>query len=514
MRYPFRRACAAALLFMLCACDGETATTPTDAGPSSPDVQDVAFDDTDVADDTDLGPRPGEDADSGSDAEADAGRDDIADIVPDDTAETTGDSGADGSTADVAPQDVSDTSDVLPDVADVADDTTDTTPEVESPPSLLGLMTTATSSLPATLEPRAGGVVLLDGSEGDQIRLRVVNTGPTTADAALRLWEPGGIDVVAFADPPGAADPVLPASGTIELTVTGTWEAEVRNRGATRAAFRFEVECVAGPCASLPPVVSPSDRDGDGTSDDRDNCPLDVNLTQADEDADGYGDACDGVDPWSESSDDALEAALRAEHTRTHRPTGYLRARELIFGSIDNEGGQVECVYTGLRITTTTIPPSTLMNTEHTWPQSRGADIDPMESDIHHLFPTESVANSTRNNFPFCDVVAGVTWSVGGSVKGTDSEGRTCFEPRESHRGNVARALFYFAVMYEGVVFNGSGNTVGNIEIWEEPSLRLWHVQDPPDARERARNAAIEVAQGSRNPFIDYPHLVDRIANF
>jgi deoxyribonuclease-1 len=68
--------------------------------------------------------------------------------------------------------------------------------------------------------------------------------------------------------------------------------------------------------------------------------------------------------------------------------------------------------------------------------------------------------------------------------------------------------------MYAGVVFNGSGNTVGNIEIWEEPSLRLWHVQDPPDARERARNAAIEVAQGSRNPFIDYPHLVDRIANF
>jgi endonuclease I len=39
-------------------------------------------------------------------------------------------------------------------------------------------------------------------------------------------------------------------------------------------------------------------------------------------------------------------------------------------------------------------------------------------------------------------------------------------------------------------------------------------VQDPPDARERARNAAIEVAQGSRNPFVDYPHLVDRISNF
>ena len=511
MRYPIRRACAAAFLFILCACSGETATTPTDAGADGLDAQDVAVQDTDVAD---VGPQPGVDADAESDGEARDGTTDLSDVGQADAADTAEDSGTDGSAPDAAPQDVTVMSDASPDVSDAADSTTDTAPEVESPPALLGLLTTATSALPATLEPRAGGIVLLDGSAGDQIRLRVVNTGPTTADAALRLSEPGGLDVVAFVDPPGFADPVLPASGTIELTLSGTWEAEVRSRSAARTAFRFEVECLAGPCASLPSVLSPADRDGDGTPDDRDNCPLDVNLTQSDEDADGYGDACDGVDPWAEASDDALEALLRAEHTRTHRPTGYTRARELMFGSIDNEGGQVECVYTGLRITTTTIPPGAVMNTEHTWPQSRGADLDPMESDIHHLFPTDSVANSTRNNFPFCDVIGGETWSVGGSVKGTDAEGRTCFEPRESHRGNVARALFYFAVMYAGVVFNTSGSTVGNIEIWEEPALRLWHVQDPPDARERARNAATEVAQGSRNPFVDYPHLVDRISNF
>ncbi len=512
MKYQLQRICAAALLSFLSGCGGET---EDGFDEDALDGGDIAATDGNT-NDSDLT------TDSDASSETDAGP---GDIVNDsgidsetDSSESATDAEPDSAQSDTSAQDAQDTSQATSDVTDVMDDAddvpTDAGSDTESPPTLLGLLTTATSSLTATLEPRSGGIVLLDGAEGDLIRLRVVNTGPNIWDPALRLSEPGGLDVVAFANPPGSADPVLPEAGAIELYLSGTWEAEVRNYASTRAAFRFEVECVSGPCSSLPPVLSAIDRDGDGTPDAADNCPLDINLTQSDEDGDGYGDACDDVDPWSEWSDDALEEILRAEHSRTHRPTGYLRARELIFGSIDNVGGQVECVYTGLRITTSTIPPSTLMNTEHTWPQSRGADIDPMESDIHHLFPTESVANSTRNNFPFCDVTGGVTWSVGGSVKGTDSEGRTCFEAREPHRGNVARALFYFAVMYTGTVFNGSGSTVGDIEVWEEPTLRLWHVQDPPDAIERARNAAIEAAQGSRNPFVDYPHLVERIANF
>jgi hypothetical protein len=37
----------------------------------------------------------------------------------------------------------------------------------------------------------------------------------------------------------------------------------------------------------------PADRDGDGTPDNRDNCPLLANADQADRDADGVGDVCD-----------------------------------------------------------------------------------------------------------------------------------------------------------------------------------------------------------------------------
>ena len=38
--------------------------------------------------------------------------------------------------------------------------------------------------------------------------------------------------------------------------------------------------------------------------------------------------------------------------------------------------------------------------------------------------------------------------------------------------------------------------------------LIAWHVADPPDDVERWRNNLIELLQGSRNPFIDYPEIV------
>jgi hypothetical protein len=531
MANRLQRSCSILLMLLVGACGPDDSNLPADGSSPTEDAGDVLSDaerdaggepdgtiDTDSTLEQDVqGDTSDTDADAdhdGVDSDADAMDRDSSDTQVDDAGDVLVD--ATGDDVEDAPDDVADALvDAVGDTAaDVAVDAADVTTDVESPPTLLGSLTTATSSLTGALGPGSGGIVLLDGSAGDRIRLRVVNIGTTTWDPAIRLYEPGGVDVVLFVDPPGTEAPLLPLSGSVELTMSGTWEAEVRNYGAAEGALRFEVECVAGPCNDDDPVVPPGDRDGDGTPDASDNCPLDVNISQADDDGDGYGNACDGVDPWAGLSNDDLEAALRAVHTTTHRAMGYRPAREVMFSSIDNVGGQVECVYTGLLVTTMVIPPGTIMNTEHTWPQSRGADVDPMESDIHHLFPTESVSNSTRNNFYFCDVTGGVTWSVGGSVKGTDAVGRTCFEPRESHRGNVARALFYFAVMYADFVFNTSGGTVGDIEIWEEPILRVWHVEDPPDALERRRNAAIEAAQGSRNPFVDYPHLVDRISNF
>jgi deoxyribonuclease I len=198
--------------------------------------------------------------------------------------------------------------------------------------------------------------------------------------------------------------------------------------------------------------------------------------------------------------DKALIQALHDAYSQ-HKDLGYNQARKVIFTALDNHDGQVECVYTGREITTDKIPSSNDMNTEHSWPQSKGA-TGPAKSDLHHLFPTDSKANAIRGNYPFGEV-KNVKWSQNGSKFGTDANGQLVFEPRDEHKGNVARALFYFSTVYGKPIPAG-----------DEAVLKKWNTLDKVDAAEVARNTAIEGYQGNRNPFVDDPTLAERIADF
>ncbi|MCX7958261.1 MAG: endonuclease [Deltaproteobacteria bacterium] len=187
---------------------------------------------------------------------------------------------------------------------------------------------------------------------------------------------------------------------------------------------------------------------------------------------------------------------------KNHTSLGYNLAREKMFAEIDNKDGWVECVYTGFRLQTNTIPNSNIMNTEHTWPQSMGADNEPARSDLFHLFPTKSDANSRRGNYPFGTVV-NVVWSDGGSKLGTNAKGNTVFEPRNVHKGNTARAMFYFSVRYNLPIDNE-----------QESELRKWHSLDPVDNDEITRCNMINSYQKNRNPFVDWPSFVNDIEDF
>ncbi|MES2764522.1 MAG: endonuclease [Bacteroidota bacterium] len=202
---------------------------------------------------------------------------------------------------------------------------------------------------------------------------------------------------------------------------------------------------------------------------------------------------------------EALKIALK-NYVSNHTSLTYKDARTAMFSYIDNVAGEVECVYTGRKITATGIPDInvTNFNTEHTWPQSKGADNEPPRSDLNHIFPTDELANAKRASFGFGYVSeADACWAVGGSKL----QCSTKFEPRDVHKGNVARAMFYFSTRY-GNPFNYMS------EQNQEIPLREWMKLDPVDAREMKRNDEIEKLQKRRNPFIDHPEFVDRIVSF
>lgn len=179
-----------------------------------------------------------------------------------------------------------------------------------------------------------------------------------------------------------------------------------------------------------------------------------------------------------------------------HIALSYQGARFEFFSNLDNVDGFVECVYTGRKVKTNKIPNGTNMNCEHTWPQSQGA-VGVAKTDIHHLFPADSKANSQRWHLPFGEVTD-PSWSEGGSKKDED-----LFEVRMENRGNTARAKFYFAIRYEL-----------KIGAEEEAVLKQWHSEDPVDDAERKRNDGTEEIQKNRNPFVDHPEFVSQISDF
>lgn len=375
-----------------------------------------------------------------------------------------------------------------------------------------GTITTEGTEFDGTIEAETRFRVGLEAQEGDRIVARLERANETEWEPSLKLIRLGeNSEVVAGNDPEGMEDAYIPKQQGKRTTGWEFWhggqyQLVLENKSVSAGEFRFTLECRGGPCQSGSASEGGRDRDGDGIPDREDNCPDLPNEQQLDEDGDGLGAACDpaegGVNPYAEFEDSELEEKLRTDHT-VHDALSYKEARQHMFVDIDNEDGVVEGVYTGDTIRTEEIPDPSEFNCEHSWPKSDGAEAEPPKSDIHHLFPTNSKANSRRGSYPFGIVEKSEEWSKGGSKFGLDADGDRVFEVRPEYRGDIARAHFYFAVVYDQA-----------IEREEEELLRRWHEEDPVDRTEIQRNRKIEQVQESRNRFVDYPELVDRISNF
>ncbi len=162
---------------------------------------------------------------------------------------------------------------------------------------------------------------------------------------------------------------------------------------------------------------------------------------------------------------------------------------------------------------------SDCFNREHVFPQGIFNKAAPMRSDFFHVYPTDGYVNGRRSNFPFGEVDRPVWVSANGSKLGnntTDGYNGRVFEPIDEFKGDIARALLYFATRYEDRVtswnhtmLNGTSDQV--YADWFIKLLVKWHKMDPVSEHEMKRCDIGEKYQGNRNPFIDNPQWVEDI---
>ncbi|WP_312422211.1 endonuclease [Epilithonimonas sp.] len=171
-------------------------------------------------------------------------------------------------------------------------------------------------------------------------------------------------------------------------------------------------------------------------------------------------------------------------------------------------------------------------NREHMMPQSSFNSAYPMYSDLFFVIPTDARINQLRSNYPYGKAGSTVYYNFSNGSKqaanGTPNATYTgrVFEPIDEFKGDVARALLYFAVRYEGKLggFNFSTNADPTkdqnpldgteekaYENWYVAMLLNWHQSDPVSQREIDRNNAVYNLQKNRNPFIDHPEWVNMI---
>ncbi|WP_031425926.1 endonuclease [Flavimarina sp. Hel_I_48] len=151
-------------------------------------------------------------------------------------------------------------------------------------------------------------------------------------------------------------------------------------------------------------------------------------------------------------------------------------------------------------------------NREHVFPRSRGGfynieadevadgkeiyvttNVDSIRhgnTDAHALRAVDSRENSRRNNQNYGEYT-GPSGTAG------------------SFYGDVARSAFFIALRYTGLEIVNGFPEAGFGKLGDLQTLLQWHRADPPDDFEMHRNNVVYTWQYNRNPFIDYPELVE-----
>jgi len=161
------------------------------------------------------------------------------------------------------------------------------------------------------------------------------------------------------------------------------------------------------------------------------------------------------------------------------------------------------------------------MHIEHSLPKSWwGGTNNFAYRDLYHLFPSDGITNSTKNNFPLGIVGPNPRLNNGVSKVGNNVFGQVytglCFEPADEYKGDFARAYLYISTVYQNLAAFWVSpmmqkNTYPVWNRWAIELLLQWHKQDPVSLKEKVRQEKVFNIQQNRNPFVDFPALADYI---
>lgn len=188
------------------------------------------------------------------------------------------------------------------------------------------------------------------------------------------------------------------------------------------------------------------------------------------------------------------------------------------------------------------------INREHSVPNSWwGGESGNAEAytDLHHLVPADGAANNAKNNHPLGeksendgltlswptqdkyhdghlyvskDHACSRVWKVPADMQDSFGDADKVWEPADIYKGDFARMYLYVVCAYEGKIhwqtnymFTSDDENLTTIRPWALDLLLKWHRNDTVSQKELDRNNAVEGIQGNRNPFIDYPELVEFI---
>ncbi len=179
------------------------------------------------------------------------------------------------------------------------------------------------------------------------------------------------------------------------------------------------------------------------------------------------------------------------------------------------------------------------------WPHSSSGVDNPNYigggSDMYHIRPSSNEVNTARGDAAYVDfgdsehkskkptpavTDEGGKYSLlvyGAKRHGNKYEFAKFVEPADEFKGDIARIIAYLYMHYTttGVTPSayrsmtgslnlmnvlGYGSTERCIEI-----LKKWNSLDKPNAVEKHRNHVVQQIQGNRNPFVDYPNLIDEM---